>query len=55
MAVKITCPKCGRILGDTEKSLDCNLNCNGCKSTVRVRMTVASAKDYLKGGANGNL
>lgn len=56
MPVKIICPKCGRILGDTEKSLDCNLNCNGCKNTVRVRMSVARVNDYLtsaKGGTDG--
>lgn len=55
MAVKIICPNCGRILGDTTSSLDANLNCNGCKKTVRVRMSVARPADYLahKGANNG--
>lgn len=47
-AIKITCPNCGRILGDTNESLDCNINCRGCKQTVSVKMVVAHAADYLK-------
>lgn len=46
--IKITCPECGRILGDTDDSLDCNFNCRGCKNTVHVKMTIAHAADYLK-------
>lgn len=46
--IKITCPECGRILGDTDKSLDCNFNCRGCKNTVNVKITIAHAADYLK-------
>lgn len=45
--VKITCPSCGRILGDTKDSVDCNFNCRGCKKTVRVKITVAKVADYL--------
>ena len=48
MAVRIICPNCKRILGDTEKSLDCNMNCRGCKKTVRITMKVASFSDYIK-------
>lgn len=47
-AIRIICPNCKRILGDTDKSIDCNMNCRGCKKTVHVRMEVASFSDYLK-------
>lgn len=45
--VRITCPNCGRVLGDTEQSIDAVLNCNACKQHVRVRMKVTNFKDYL--------
>lgn len=45
---KIRCPKCGRILGDTDKSIDCNLNCRGCKQTVAVKLVMAATTDYFK-------
>lgn len=47
-AIKIYCPSCGRILGDTETSLDCNINCRGCKQTQHIRMKVARLSDYLE-------
>ena len=50
-ALKIICPNCKRILGDTDKSLDCNMNCRGCKKTVRICMKVVSYKDYIKNNA----
>ena len=28
--IKIKCPKCGRILGDTKDSIDCTINCKDC-------------------------
>ena len=46
-AIKIKCPKCGWILGDTEKSVDCVLNCPKCNA-VRVKMNVVSFSDYYK-------
>lgn len=46
-AIKIKCPKCGWILGDTEKSIDCVLNCPKCNA-VRVKMNVVSFSDYYK-------
>ena len=46
-AIKIRCPKCGWILGDTEKTLDCNLNCPKC-NRVKVKMKVVSFSDYYK-------
>ena len=50
-AIRIICPKCKRILGDTDTSIDCNMNCRGCKSTVHIHMEVASFSDYLKNKA----
>lgn len=47
MIVKIKCPKCDRILGDTDKSLDANLNCRGCKEAVRINVQIAQSADYL--------
>ena len=46
-AVRIICPKCKRILGDTDKSVDCNMNCRGCKNTVYINIKVASFADYI--------
>ena len=45
--VKISCPNCGRILGDTDSSIDATLNCNGCKKRVHIGMSIVSFKDYL--------
>jgi len=47
MAVKIRCPKCGWVLGDTTKSVDCVLNCPKCNA-VHVKIKVASFDDYIK-------
>lgn len=47
-ALRIICPNCKRILGDTDKSIDCNMNCRGCKQTVHIKMKVASFSDYIK-------
>ena len=51
MSVRIICPNCKRILGDTDKSIDCCMNCRGCKQRVRIKMEVASFSDYLKNNA----
>lgn len=51
MAIRIICPNCKRILGDTDKSLDCRMNCRGCKKTVDIKMEIASFADYLKNNA----
>lgn len=45
---KIRCPICQRVLGDTTKSLDCNLNCRWCKKTVEVKVKMAQTTDYFK-------
>lgn len=47
MIAKITCPECGRILGDTDKSMDARLNCRGCKKTVDIKIRIAHCADYL--------
>ena len=53
MSVRIICPKCKRILGDTDSSIDCNMNCRGCKSTVHISMKVASFADYINNKPKG--
>lgn len=45
-AARINCPTCGRVLGDTDKSIDATLNCPGCRMRVHVKMQVVSFKDY---------
>lgn len=46
-AIKIRCPKCGWILGDTNTSVDCVINCPKCNA-VEVKMRVASFAEYNK-------
>ncbi len=46
--IKIYCPNCGRILGDTEKSIDCNINCRGCKKTQHIKMLIQRISDFYK-------
>ena len=48
MAIKIRCPKCGRILGDTNKSVFCNFNCKNCKKSVKIALKIANFNDYIK-------
>lgn len=45
---KIQCPKCGRTLGDTNRTIDCNLNCRWCKKPVAVKVVMAKTTDYFK-------
>lgn len=52
MIAKITCPSCGRILGDTDKSIDARLNCRGCKKTVDIKINIVRAADYLEDKKN---
>lgn len=44
--IKIKCPKCGRILGDTKDSIDCTINCKDC-GAQRIIIKVAKF-DYAK-------
>lgn len=46
---KIICPKCGRVLGDAEKSLDANLNCRTCKESIHIKVKFV---DFEKGEKN---
>lgn len=41
--MKIKCPNCGRILGDTNRSIDCNFNCRGCHKTVSIKVKIAQS------------
>ena len=44
----ITCPNCGLVLGDTDHSLDCNINCRGCKQTQHIVMKVQDICDFYQ-------
>lgn len=46
--MKIKCPNCDRVIGDTEKSLDCNFNCRGCQQMVPVKVRIAESFDILE-------
>lgn len=44
--MKINCPSCGRVIGDTEQSLDAHINCKRCgQQDIHIR--VANFNDYL--------
>lgn len=45
---KILCPKCQHVLGDTDKSIDCYLNCRWCKKTIDVKVVMAKSTDYFR-------
>lgn len=44
---KILCPHCHRVLGDTRKSLDCNINCRWCKKPMAIKIVMAKSTDYF--------
>lgn len=46
---KIYCPSCLRILGDTDKSIDCVINCPKCRAQhIRIDIKrAANFNDYL--------
>lgn len=46
--MKIKCPKCHRILGETNQSLDAQINCKNCKTGVDVHIKIARSTDYFK-------
>lgn len=46
--VRIVCPNCGRILGDTDHSIDAVINCTGCKQRAHIRMKVVRFEDYFE-------
>jgi DNA-directed RNA polymerase subunit RPC12/RpoP len=45
--MKITCPKCGRTIGDTMTSLDATINCKRC-GAQKIHIRTANFNDYLK-------
>ncbi len=49
---KILCPECHRVLGDTTRSIDCNINCKWCKKPVRAKVIMAKTTDYFKKGGS---
>lgn len=55
--IKLRCPKCHRILGESRQSFDGCLNCRWCKETVSLKVVKAQTTDYftfhkIKGGKN---
>lgn len=46
MSIKLKCPQCGRILGDTEKTIDCTLNCRD-HGAQRIAIKVADFDDAI--------
>ena len=49
MSVKIYCPKCGRVLGDTDRDLNgVRINCHSCKQAVEIKLKILKSCDYLK-------
>lgn len=55
-AFKIRCPKCGWVLGDTDKSVDCVINCPKCNA-VKIKMNVVTFSEYyglIRKEPNGN-
>lgn len=50
-SIRIICPNCKRILGDADNSVDCNINCRGCKKTVHICMKIVNYKDYINNNA----
>lgn len=45
--VKITCPKCSRVIGDTQSNLDAHINCKRC-GEQEIHVRTATFKDYIK-------
>lgn len=49
MSVRFHCPKCGRILGDTEHSFDAiNINCPTCHKTTKLAVKLTKIDKLLK-------
>lgn len=45
--MKLTCPQCGRTIGDTDRDLDAHINCKRCGSQD-IHARVANFNEYLK-------
>lgn len=55
MAMKIICPNCKHILGDTCHSMDADINCRFCKQPVHIKIKYVTTADYLpEENTNGN-
>ena len=46
--MKIKCPTCGRIIGDTQSTLDAHINCKRC-GEQEIHIRIASFNDYITG------
>ena len=46
--MKIKCPKSGRVIGDTKRSLAAHINCKRC-GEQKITIRIASFHDYLIG------
>lgn len=44
--IQIKCKTCGRILGDTEKSLDAKINCKTCKKASHIKIKIVNNTSY---------
>lgn len=51
MAIAIHCPKCRRIIGDTETSIKANINCKNC-GKQSINIVVVDHSDYLRKESN---
>lgn len=47
MSIAIHCPKCQRIIGDTNASIKANINCKNC-GKQSINITVADHSDYVR-------
>lgn len=57
--VAIHCPRCGRVMGDTDHEFDAiTINCRGCRKASKVGMRFAKTDELLskiyKENDNGN-
>jgi NAD-dependent SIR2 family protein deacetylase len=48
MILTLNCPKCGRVVGDTDRDIDAHINCKRC-GAQEIHARVASFNDYLNG------
>ena len=46
--VRIICPHCGRILGETDTNIDAVINCHSCKKRAQIKMKIVHFEDYFK-------
>ena len=47
MSIAIHCPKCRRIIGDTDSNIKANINCKNC-GKQSINITVVDHGDYVR-------